>query len=317
MLAMDKNKWFRFGQVLSFAFLLFSPALLAQINTWTWVGGNAYHANSPVYEKVNGGPEVSPGAREGSSATASNGKIYLFGGSTAKVGMNATYQEFAPPTCYRNDLWEYDPAANSWRFISGTRAAASWQDPQSRVGATLWVLGSKAYIFGGQVWDGQDYYFDKNDMWEYDLATGEQKKLFSYYSGSFPPGIVAPSSRSFANGWVYNNKLYLFGGSGNNDIWEYTPATNTWLQIRPNSAGMNAVYGTLRIPAAENTPGGRTKAAMTQVANKVFLFGGQGKTASGTATGALNDAWEYDAARICNCERWKEGYLDHQSYVFF
>ncbi|HSR40006.1 MAG TPA: kelch repeat-containing protein, partial [Phnomibacter sp.] len=298
---MKKNFVGPIGHVLLLASYFFSTAIIAQKNTWTWIGGDAYHANSPVYEKVNGGPEVNPGAREGATTVVSNGKVYLFGGATAKVGMDPKFLEWNPPTCYRNDLWEYDPAVKALRFISGTIATVSWQDPQPRVGAALWVLGTKAYIFSDQVWDGQEYYFEKNDMWEYDLVTGAQKMLFKYYSGGYP-GIIVPSSRSYANTWVSNDKLYLFGGSGNNDIWEYTPSTNTWLQVRSNSP---AIYGTMGIAAAENTPGGRTQAGSVQAGTKVFLFGGQGKSDASDATGELNDAWELNLAT--NQWRWIGG----------
>jgi N-acetylneuraminic acid mutarotase len=75
--------------------------------------------------------------------------------------------------------------------------------------------------------------------------------------------------------------------------------TNAWTWIGGSSAlgansGQPGSYGTLGMPAAGNTPGGRNGAASWTDGNGNFwLFGGYGYDANGTL-GYLNDLWEFN-----------------------
>jgi N-acetylneuraminic acid mutarotase len=77
--------------------------------------------------------------------------------------------------------------------------------------------------------------------------------------------------------------------------------TNEWTWMGGSSTlgvtgGQPGLYGTLGVPAAGNTPGGRNGAASWTGSNGQFwLFGGRGYDANGTL-GYLNDLWEFNPA---------------------
>jgi N-acetylneuraminic acid mutarotase len=71
--------------------------------------------------------------------------------------------------------------------------------------------------------------------------------------------------------------------------------TDEWVWVGgSNAANQPGVYGTLGTPAAGNIPAGRQWAATwTDKSGKLWLFGGQGATATGGAV-FLNDLWVFD-----------------------
>lgn len=121
--------------------------------------------------------------------------------------------------------------------------------------------------------------------------------------GEASPANV-PGGRAGAMNWTDPaGNFWLFGGSGVdatgtfgylNDLWEFNPSTNEWTWISGSStvpveyAGQPGVYGTLGVPAAGNTPGGRQQSAAWIDSNgKLWLFGGEENE-------ALNDLWVFD-----------------------
>lgn len=77
--------------------------------------------------------------------------------------------------------------------------------------------------------------------------------------------------------------------------WEWSGGNNTLLY---NSASYDYVprpgnYGTLGVPSAGNSPGGRTAASSwIDQSGNLWLFGGNGVDSTGTG-GSLNDLWEF------------------------
>ena len=75
------------------------------------------------------------------------------------------------------------------------------------------------------------------------------------------------------------------------------PGEWTWMggsSTVPNST--SGIYGTLGVPASENSPGGRDKAnTWTDGSGNLWLFGGIGFDGSGNQ-GDLNDLWEFNPA---------------------
>jgi N-acetylneuraminic acid mutarotase len=127
---------------------------------------------------------------------AVNGKGYVCCG---KIG----------PSLYSQELWEFNPAANTWTqkapFPGGVR-----------YGQSSFVIGSKAYIGLGT-----DENWFVSDFWEYNPAsnTWTQKAAF--------PG----SSRSFATAFTLNQHGYFGLGTdgGYRDDWfEYDPVSDSW-----------------------------------------------------------------------------------------
>jgi N-acetylneuraminic acid mutarotase len=143
-----------------------------------------------------------------------NGKFYSMGGRAFDGGGG----EFTNP-------FEYDPVSNSW-----TTKAATYPDGEINNMACS-VLNDS----------GTDYiYCVGGSQSGTNLVTG---RVFRYdpiadvittvAGGDWPPGVnTLPGG--FA---VFSNKLYILGGFDNpptgnstNQIWEFTPTANTWVQ---------------------------------------------------------------------------------------
>ncbi len=191
--------------------------------------------------------------------------------------------------------------------------------PPARLGAASWTDKSgNFWLFGGS--DGTKF---MNDLWEYnttslgayDLGTlWTTTASWSFLSGGaldapgiYPPSVNAyPGARTNAVTWVdASGNFWLFGGYGYDgqspsilgflsDLWEYTGGN--WVFVAGSSkANQLGVYGTAGTAAATNLPGGRQEAAAWTDANgNLWLFGGEGEDATGTANGILNDLWVFN-----------------------
>ena len=157
---------------------------------------------------------------------------------------------------YLAALWRYNPASNQW----------------------TWIKGSK---------------------------TVSTRGIYGVRGVSAPANM--PGGRMDSMAWAGSDgKAYLFGGDGVddtgtwgylNDLWRYDSATNQWTWIKGSSSSVPpGVYGTPGTPAAANTPGGRSSAAVwTGRDGMLYLFGGAGHDGAGVS-GLLNDLWKYDPA---------------------
>src|SRR4051794_25040918 len=114
-----------------------------------------------------------------------------------------------------------------------------------------------------------------------------------------------PGGRTAASTWTdANGNFWLFGGTGAdangtqgylNDLWKFNASTGEWAWMGGSSSvpgdqlGVPGVYGTLRVGAAGNGPGGRDGALAWVDANGNFwLFGGYGFDSIGTSARELN-----------------------------
>lgn len=97
------------------------------------------------------------------------------------------------------------------------------------------ILGSKIYIFGGQV---EGYFF--NDLVAFDLnalqqATNRWEILIQNTINGGPPHGQIPPARTNHTIITWGDRLYLFGGTDGirwyNDVWSYSPASNTWVEL--------------------------------------------------------------------------------------
>eukprot|EP00028_Trichosphaerium_sp_Am-I-7-wt_P008546 CAMPEP_0168513484 /NCGR_PEP_ID=MMETSP0405-20121227/3490_1 /TAXON_ID=498012 /ORGANISM="Trichosphaerium sp, Strain Am-I-7 wt" /LENGTH=332 /DNA_ID=CAMNT_0008532325 /DNA_START=24 /DNA_END=1025 /DNA_ORIENTATION=+ len=93
-----------------------------------------------------------------------------------------------------------------------------------RSGSSACLITGKLYSFGGYEEKGKRYF---NDLHVMDLATSTWSKV--NVAG------VLPGPRSGHGSFVLGDKMYIIGGSSffldksyYNDIWTYTPSTNTW-----------------------------------------------------------------------------------------
>jgi N-acetylneuraminic acid mutarotase len=120
---------------------------------------------------------------------AGNGRIYLgLGGSTAMTG----------PAGSLVDLWEYNPATDSWLKKADFPGGG-------RVFAGSFVIGNKAYVFGGSyLVNGDNVSNNGSEIWEYDMSANSWRQIL-YRGRSLDPYISAV-------GISQNGKGYIVGG---------------------------------------------------------------------------------------------------------
>jgi N-acetylneuraminic acid mutarotase len=220
---------------------------------WTWVSGSSTMPLDPSTGEIRqqgvygtqGIPAASnvPGGRDAAVGwTDGSGNLWLFGGRFASTSFKAIYA--------LNDLWEFDPAAKTWTWMSGAdaenavgvygtqRVAAAANVPGARYSAVSWTdSSSNLWLFGGRSYDtvlAEGILF--NDVWKFDATT----KMWTWMSGADTPnalgvygtqGVAAPTNmpgaRWHAVGWTDSNgDFWLFGGGGSmefNDLWRYQP----------------------------------------------------------------------------------------------
>lgn len=312
---------------------------------WTWIDGTktAGTNQSPQYGSFPATPPPTtpnpytntPGARDSGAAwTDASGNLWLFGG----IGYELTGK--TPPDTmsgFLNDLWECPlnganqcewklleaPVANLFPVaqnenlpgIYGTKGTGSTSNlPGGRWGPASWAdAGGNLWLFGGQGDDGFDNPGLLNDLWKYNISSGQWtwvsgSKVVNQagvYTGAAPS--LTPGARWTPSSWVdASGNFWLFGGFGYdkngtlgmlNDLWEYTGGNWVFVSsVIPGSDTANqlGIYGTQGTAAAGNTPGGRqTAAAWTDTSGNLWLFGGEGEDVNGLANGILNDLWVY------------------------
>jgi N-acetylneuraminic acid mutarotase len=319
--------------------LLFLCALSAQgqgtANEWTWQSGSSTlsctlgcspsgvfgTAGTPASGNVPGGRQYA------ASWTDNSGNFWLFGG---------TPSEYAPDGAFLDDLWEYNPLTGEWTWqspnstvpncLSSTTpcgqtgvygsigVAASANFPGGRIGANTWTdQNGNLWLFGGYGVASSASVGYLNDLWEFNISTGE----WTWQGGSElvdAPGVYGskgtpasgniPGATESAITWTdKNGNLWLFSGYGEdsggatgtlNDLWEFNPSTKEWTwQSGSLYLGTTGVYGTLGLAASSNLPGARSSAASWTDSNgNLWLFGGTGYNTTGP--GNLNDLWEFN-----------------------
>ncbi|KAJ9386820.1 hypothetical protein DTO063F5_3478 [Paecilomyces variotii] len=161
-----------------------------------------------------------PGPRVGHASLLVGNAFIVFGGDT-KMNDNDTLDD---------TLYLLNTSSRQW-----SRAIPPGPRPAGRYGHTLNILGSKIYIFGGQV---EGFFF--NDLIAFDLnalqnpANKWEFLIRNSHDGGPPPGQIPPA-RTNHTIVSFNDKLYLFGGTNGvqwfNDVWSYDPRTNLWTQL--------------------------------------------------------------------------------------
>ncbi|KUI59872.1 Tip elongation aberrant protein 1 [Cytospora mali] len=161
-----------------------------------------------------------PGPRVGHASLLVGNAFIVYGGDT-KIEENDVLDE---------TLYLLNTSTRQW-----SRALPAGPRPSGRYGHTLNILGSKIFIFGGQV-EG----VFMNDLAAFDLNQLQMANnrwevlIMNSESGGPPPGKVPPA-RTNHTMVSFNDKMYLFGGTNGfqwfNDVWCYDPMTNAWTQL--------------------------------------------------------------------------------------
>ncbi|KAI9769361.1 MAG: hypothetical protein M1840_004062 [Geoglossum simile] len=168
---------------------------------------------------LNTAPE-GPGPRVGHSSLLVGNAFIVYGGDTTMDDRDVL----------DNNLYLLNTSTRQW-----SRAAPAGSRPRGRYGHTLNILGSKIYIFGGQV-EGSFF----NDLVAFDLnglqaSNNQWEFLVPNSTDERPPAGDIPPARTNHTVISWNDKLFLFGGTNGfqwfNDVWSYDPRSNLWTQL--------------------------------------------------------------------------------------
>ena len=147
-----------------------------------------------------------PVPRASAAACSLNGKGYVFGGRT----QNGTYL---------NDLWQYDPATDSWSAMSAFPGKA-------RVNAVMTACNGALYV--GLGFSGEKVYVDScylRDLWRYTPSDGKWTALrVSPYRNTVRGVPVMNGNRLYvlySAGWSYTRDVIYYDVA--NDRWDSVP----------------------------------------------------------------------------------------------
>jgi len=245
------------------------------INQWTWMGGNSKFilntSGSYTAAGIYGAPGTyAPGNIPGSRYDASSwvdagGNFWLFGGYGSDANASSVLL---------NDMWEFSPTTNQWRWVAGSNAvpilsgyqpgvygtqsvAADANTPGSRSKAANWADNSgNLWLFGGGGGSSQGQF---NDLWTFNPSTSR----WTWVSGASKPNCPPDPLIGF-------------------NVCTIEPAT----------------YGVLGLPASTNTPaGGSGFGNWTDQNGNLWLFGGSASDVTGENNGfyqgLTNTLWSY------------------------
>jgi N-acetylneuraminic acid mutarotase len=192
-----------------------------------WDDGKAAGVNyeyDPATDKWTQKKGMPRSAHHAAIATA-NGKLYVIGGfvppKDTQIPTGGAWEPIA-------DVWEYDPAADSWKSLAPL--------PTKRGAAVAVEVGGKIYVIGGAttVAGSKDPYFTFFGP-SLVLTTNE---VFDPATNKWESRRSMSVARNHAYAAAVNGKIYVIGGrtghafilsATNTDVVEeYTPVSDTW-----------------------------------------------------------------------------------------
>ncbi len=303
-------------------------------NEWTWVNGSNSINQTGVYGTLGvSSSSNSPGARSyAASWTDASGNLWMMGG----LGVSTTTN-----VGYLNDLWKYSPSNNQWTWMGGSNGTnqngvygiqniSSPQNvPGGRLEAATWTDASgNLWLMGGVGFDHisttADYlndlwrYSPGNNQWTWVSGSNSADQMGAYGSLGVPSGTNIPGARRAFQGVTdASGNVWVYGGWGNdaysttkgtlNDLWWYSPTTNSWSWVKgANTIDQNGTYGLQGSFNSANLPGGREGFNMWLDNNgDIWIFGGFGMDSNFPYPNQLNDLWKFSISN--NQWAWMKG----------
>ena len=184
-----------------------------------------------------------PGSRDGHSASVVGSAMYIFG------GFEDDTERFS------QDIYRLDLTTFTWTQVLTHGLPPKWRDFHSASS-----IGNRLYIFGGRS-DQEGQYHTRHEEYDNELVYFDISKStwFHVVTDNLPNGRRSHSS------FVYESKLYIFGGYNGiedlhyNDVHCYDPSSNKWSK--------------LDIPGSPR-PCPRRRQSCVLVKDKLYLFGG-------------------------------------------
>ncbi len=219
-----------------------------------------------------------PRAFAASVGDDARGRMYVFGGAFYGPG-------FVGFVAY-DDLWAYDVADDEWTMLDPHALGGG---PTGRSRPNMWLVGDDLYVFGGVTATFETL----NDLWRYDLDTGEWTELIPNGAQGSPP----TRHEAFAGTAAHDGRLTVYGGEIVelpetffellDDTWELDLATGQWEDVTPTADGD-------ALPAPERNYG-----AGGIVGDHLYLYGGDlpgGSSDCGApfAQNPTDELWRFD-----------------------
>ncbi|EMD41957.1 hypothetical protein CERSUDRAFT_110507 [Gelatoporia subvermispora B] len=187
-----------------------------------------------------------PSPRVGHASALVGSVLIVWGGDTKTNGKSQTGDK------QDDGLYLLNLVSREW-----TRVTTSGPAPVGRYGHAVTMVGSKFYMFGGQV-DG-DFL---NDLWAFDLNTLRSKATWEPVEPA--EGSPRPAQRTGHICVTHGDKIYLFGGTDcqyhYNDTWVFDTITRVWSEL--------TCIGFIPSP--------REGHAASLVDDVIYVFGGRG-----------------------------------------
>ncbi len=254
-----------------------------------------------------------PGSREHAYLCADNsGNVWLFGGLS-----NAGY---------RNDLWKFDPSTGNWTWVSGgngtyaygnygTQGSGSTSNaPGCRYGGGMIADNNgNLWLFGGYGFSSNNSYVYMNDLWKYNIASGQWTWVKGQSTGgnanaTYGTTGVAnsaniPSARHWnqlckdpsGNIWLYGGWGFVSGSLGRlGDIWKLDPTTANFTYMGgTTSLNMYGTSASLGVASTAVRPGNRYATGIcSDLSGNIWIYGGNGHNYTGV--GNPNDLWRFN-----------------------
>jgi N-acetylneuraminic acid mutarotase len=234
-------------------------------NNWMWSNGSNL-VGQPLNFIFLGNGIADPGNRFNQTTWLHENFVYLFGGNS-NLGL-------------LNDTWKYNLSTKEWSPLNininqnqvgnyGTLGVpATTNTPGGRSNAASWIFNKKIYLMGGYGFGNSGPAGYLNDLWEYKPTTN----MWTWLKGSFSIeqggnyGTIniyntnnIPGAKAGSSNFIFNNKLYLFGGYGYgsgvgagylNDLWEYTPSCTETYSVASGNWNTTSTWFCNKVPTA-------------------------------------------------------------------